>query len=46
MAPTDEGWLKVRNVCPDCETWLLQNQEELDNRLAYVPPAPPLVPPQ
>jgi hypothetical protein len=46
MAPTDEGWLKVRNLCPECETWLLQNQDELNNRLAYVPPAPPLVPPQ
>jgi hypothetical protein len=46
MAPTDEGWLKVRNLCPECETWLLQNQDELNNRLAYVPPAPPLVAPQ
>jgi len=46
MAPTDEGWLKVRSLCPECETWLLQNQDELENRLAYVPPAPPIEAPQ
>ena len=46
LAPTDEGWLKVRNLCPECEAWLLQNQAELENRLAYVPPAPPMEPPQ
>jgi hypothetical protein len=45
LAPTDEGWLKVRSLCPECETWLLQNQGELENRLAYVPPAPPMEPP-
>jgi len=45
LAPTDEGWLKVRNLCPECEAWLLQNQGELENRLAYVPPAPPMEPP-
>jgi hypothetical protein len=44
LAPTDEGWLKVRSLCPECETWLLQNQAELENRLAYVPPAPPMEP--
>ena len=46
MAPTDEGWLKVRSLCPECEDWLLQNQAELENRLAYVPPAPPIEAPQ
>ena len=45
LAPTDEGWLKVRSLCPECEDWLLQNQAELENRLAYVPPAPPIEPP-
>jgi hypothetical protein len=45
LAPTDEGWLKVRSLCPECETWLLQNQGELEKRLAYVPPAPPMEPP-
>ena len=45
LAPTDEGWTKVRNLCPECEAWLLQNQAELENRLAYVPPAPPMEPP-
>jgi len=45
LAPTDEGWLKVRSLCPECEAWLLQNQSELENRLAYVPPAPPMEPP-
>jgi hypothetical protein len=45
LAPTDEGWLKVRSLCPECEAWLLQNQAELENRLAYVPPAPPMEPP-
>jgi len=44
LAPSDEGWLKVRSLCPECETWLLQNQAELENRLAYVPPAPPIQP--
>ncbi len=46
MAPTDEGWTKVGSLCPECEDWLLQNQGELENRLAYVPPAPPMQPPQ
>lgn len=46
MAPTDEGWNKVASLCPECETWLRQNQAELEDRLAYVPPAPPMVPPQ
>jgi len=46
LAPTDEGWTKVRNLCPECEDWLMQNQAELENRLAYVPPAPPMEPPQ
>lgn len=45
MAPTDEGWNKVASLCPECETWLLQNQAELENRLAYVPPGPPVEPP-
>ena len=45
LAPTDEGWSKVRSLCPECEAWLLQNQGELENRLAYVPPAPPMQPP-
>jgi hypothetical protein len=46
LAPTDEGWLKVRSLCPECEAWLRQNQDELENRLAYVSPAPPIEAPQ
>jgi len=46
LAPGDEGWLKVQGLCPECEVWLLQNKAELENRLAYVPPAPPLEAPQ
>jgi len=42
LAPTDEGWTKVRSLCPECEAWLMQNSEELEKRLAYVPPARPI----
>ena len=44
LAPTDEGWNKVGSLCPECKDWLMQNQDELENRLAYVPPAPPMSP--
>jgi hypothetical protein len=46
LAPTDEGWIKVRNLCPECEDWLLQNRTELENRLAIVQPAPPMEAPE
>jgi hypothetical protein len=46
LAPTDEAWNKVASLCPECKDWLLQNQAELENRLAYVPPAPPMEAPQ
>jgi len=41
LAPTDEGWTKVRGLCPECEDWLMQNYDELENRLAIVQPGPP-----
>jgi hypothetical protein len=44
LAPTDEGWNKVASLCPECKDWLMQNYDELENRLAYVPPAPPMEP--
>ena len=40
LAPTDEGWTKVRSLCSECEAWLLQNQEELEKRLSLVQPQP------
>ena len=40
LAPTDEGWTKVRSICPECETWLMQNSEELEKRLSLVQPQP------
>ena len=46
LAPGDEGWNKVAGLCPECKDWLLQNKAELENRLAYVPPAPPIGAPQ
>jgi hypothetical protein len=46
LAPTDEGWNKVASLCPECKDWLLQNQAELENRLAYVQPGPPIEAPQ
>jgi hypothetical protein len=46
MAPTDEGWNKVASLCPECKNWLMQNYDELENRLAYVPPAPPMEVPE
>jgi hypothetical protein len=36
----DEGWSKVVSLCPECATWLLQNQDELQNRLSLVQPQP------
>jgi hypothetical protein len=45
LAPTDEGWTKAGSLCPECSDWLMQNKGELENRLAYVPPAPPMQPP-
>jgi hypothetical protein len=46
LAPTDEGWNKVASLCPECKDWLMQNYDELENRLAYVPPAPPMEAPE
>jgi len=35
-----EGWSKVASLCPECETWLRQNQGELETRLRLEAPAP------
>jgi hypothetical protein len=34
----DEGWSRVRSLCPECGDWLMQNLGELEERLRYVPP--------
>ena len=31
LAPTDEGWTKAGNLCPECSDWLMQNSEELED---------------
>jgi hypothetical protein len=36
----DEGWNKVASLCPECENWLMQNYDELENRLSLVQPQP------
>jgi hypothetical protein len=36
----DEGWSRVRSLCPECGDWLMQNLGELEERLRYVPPEP------
>jgi hypothetical protein len=41
----DEGWSRVRGLCPECEGWLRQNLGELEQRLRLVQPAPPIQPP-
>ena len=36
----DEGWDKVRGLCPECEEWLRQNFGELEQRVRYQHPEP------
>jgi hypothetical protein len=40
----EEGWSRVRGLCPECEGWLMENLGELEWRLSGVQPwrqAPP-----
>ena len=30
----EEGWSKVRSLCPECEGWLMENLGELERRLS------------
>jgi hypothetical protein len=38
LGRADEGWAKVRNLCPECEGWLMQNLAELEQALSAQPP--------
>jgi hypothetical protein len=35
----EEGWSKVRSLCPECEGWLMQNLGELEQRLSSAQPS-------
>jgi hypothetical protein len=35
----EEGWSKVRSLCPECEDWLMQNLGELEERLSSAQPS-------
>ena len=34
----EEGWIRVRALCPECEGWLVENLGELELRLSGVQP--------
>jgi hypothetical protein len=41
----EEGWSRVRSLCPECEGWLMQNVGELEQRLSSVQPSRQAPPP-
>ena len=46
MGMDEEGWSKVRSLCPECEGWLTENSVELEKRLSNAQPSREAPPPK
>jgi hypothetical protein len=41
LGTEEAGWSRVRSLCPECEGWLMENLDDLEQRLSSVQPSRP-----